>query len=242
MVRDSEKYGNNLYIYCDNNPIEFTDRYGLFIDHEYPQYAVDYIKEIGESLKNFGREMGLSDNDIIATAMAIAEEYSAREDYMGLKKRFDQFQDWVCRNEIKIIPEFILRTDFGKGNININTARSVDLSPLDKVNPPELRKAISNLLKSNEKARLLIECDAGTTILSLLIMIPTVKGTSPYTGKLPAEEKAQVNANAWREGPKITERMKENQQKNPSEYKPSSGMDEELVKKNYETIKNALGL
>lgn len=76
-----------------------------------------------------------------------------------------------------------------------------------------------------------MECDAGKTILSLLIMIQTVKGTSPYTENLPEEEKAQVNANAWREEPKIVDRMEENKQKNPSEYQPSSGMDDELVRK-----------
>jgi|GEM_PF-2187069 len=171
--------------------------------------------------------MGLSDNDIIATAMALAEEYSARENYFGIKRVLDELQDWIFRNEFR----FVIGDDFGKGNINQNTARIVDLTPLDKVAPPELKEAIANLLKSKTKTRLLIECDAGTTILSLLIMIQTVKGTSPYTENLPEEEKAQVNANAWREGPKIVDRMEENKQKNPSEYQPSSGMDDELVKK-----------
>ncbi|MDO5465416.1 MAG: RHS repeat-associated core domain-containing protein, partial [Akkermansia sp.] len=145
LTYDCEKYSINLYNYCKNNPAIFTDRLGLFIEEEYPQYAVDFIAEIAEGLKNYGREMGLSDNDIIATAMALAEEYSARENYFGIKRVLDELQDWICRNEFR----FVIGNDFGKGNINQNTARSVDLTPLDKVAPPE-KKALRQKSRVND--------------------------------------------------------------------------------------------
>lgn len=43
LTYDCEKYSINLYNYCKNNPAIFTDRLGLFIEEEYPQYAVDFI-------------------------------------------------------------------------------------------------------------------------------------------------------------------------------------------------------
>ena len=241
LGRDNEKYSINLYEYCKSNPAIFIDKYGLYIDHQYPKNVVDYISKIGKDLKKYGRGMGLTDNDIIATGMAIAEEYSARDEYFGFKEIIDEFQDWLCRKEFKYV--FIPGSDFGKGNINENTARDVNLKPLEKINK-ELKTRYEKTLKVETKARALIECDEGTTVLSILIMIKTVQGTQKYTDGLPEEEKAQVNVNAWREGTKILERMEENKQKlkDPSEYKPSSGMDENLVKQNYNAIKKALGM
>ena len=74
--------------------------------------------------------------DIISAAMAIAEELSTRT---GFKKLVDNWQDWKSQHGW---PMFVF-TDIGKGNINENTAKAVDLSPLDY--NPDFKKALKNL-------------------------------------------------------------------------------------------------
>lgn len=75
------------------------DLIGLREINVYEDFAISFIEKNEECIKYFGTAMGLSEIAIIATAMAIAEEYSTRK---GLKFIIDEWQDYKCKRGWKL--------------------------------------------------------------------------------------------------------------------------------------------
>ena len=231
ISRDPLAIGLNLYSFLNNEATQSIDLYGLISDN-FTDEAKKFIKENCKCFNTIGSNtLKMEFIDIISAAMAIAEELSTRT---GFKKLVDDWQDWKSQHGW---PMFVF-TDIGKGNINENTAKAVDLSPLDY--NPDFKKALNDTLQSTDSRRKFLVTDEGTIMVGLLEMQSMSKKTAPYIPKdMEQYKKAQVNVNAWREGDGILERMKKGKE-NKEPYEPSPGNDLEQYKANYEKIKEIL--
>lgn len=228
-----EKGGSNLYAFLKNSPTLFTDLHGLQPSDNFSEEAKEFIKKNCKCFLATGRDIEeMSEDEIIAAAMAIAEELSTRS---GGKQIIDSMQDWLGSKGWTLFHT----TDIGKGNINEYTAKNVDT---DSLNYPEgTKEALKKVLQNDESRRKFLVTDEGTVMIGLLEMKSMSKKTAPYMpDDMESYKKAQVNVNAWREGEKILERMEDGKNRNPESYEPSPGPNLEQYKANYDKIKELL--
>ena len=211
--------------------------------HAYTDAAIKWLKEHYQSFLDVAKEFDLSDEVIIATMMAVMEEYSNKR---GIHALSDMVQDGkILEGKLWYI-DGLWRPDVGPGNINIDTAMELK----NKVNPDVLEK-INSKAEVNSKFNSKIEMarylltSRGTAVIGALEM---QRVTSKFlteekykADKMSHIDKLQNMVDIWRQGDGRYARMDKKIRKN-NKHKPEHKYNEKpsIPIYNYNAIRDIM--
>ena len=236
-----------LYAFVKNT-LFYADVLGLKGEkcgHAYTDEAIKWLETHYRSFLDVANEFDLSDDVILAAAMAVTEEYSNRKNVHALS---DLIQDTMIRAGLLLYIDDFWRPDVGPGNINIDTAMTLkNKIASDLSYKLESKKEVNSKFGSKiEMAQYLLTAD-GTALIGALEMHRVTRrylSEDKYKADdMSIANKIQNMVDIWREGDGRYDRMDEKLQKNNKHVPEHKYKNQPNIPiHNYETIRKIMKL